>query len=128
MNPAARRAADLELARLYGQIPEVGCRGLCQEACGPIVCSTREREVLRGRGVRLLPVLDQVDQAVAGGYTCPALTEAGQCAVYDARPMLCRLYGAVEDLRCPYGCAPAGGPLSAAQGRALLDASTRAGR
>jgi hypothetical protein len=26
--------------------------------------------------------------------------------VYDARPLICRLWGVSENLQCPYGCVP----------------------
>lgn len=38
--------------------------------------------------------------------TCPLLGEDGRCTVYAARPLICRLYGSVSDLRCPHGCVP----------------------
>ncbi|NIP61853.1 MAG: hypothetical protein GWN01_01980 [Nitrosopumilaceae archaeon] len=34
---------------------------------------------------------------------CPYL-ENGLCSVYDVRPTICRLYGAMGE--CPYGCQP----------------------
>lgn len=34
---------------------------------------------------------------------CNHLKE-GKCQSYDQRPVLCRLWGAVESMRCPYGC------------------------
>lgn len=40
---------------------------------------------------------------------CPALTMLHQCGVYDVRPMICRLYGVVEGMRCTYGCMPTDG-------------------
>jgi Fe-S-cluster containining protein len=29
-----------------------------------------------------------------------------RCTVYEARPLICRVYGAAEGLRCPHGCTP----------------------
>jgi Fe-S-cluster containining protein len=37
---------------------------------------------------------------------CPALGDDGRCRVYDARPIVCRLYGSVDELRCEHGCRP----------------------
>jgi hypothetical protein len=42
---------------------------------------------------------------------CPLLTWAKQCAVYDIRPLVCRLWGASELFPCNYGCRPEGGRL-----------------
>lgn len=37
---------------------------------------------------------------------CPALDFVGRCSVYEHRPMICRLWGLVEDMPCHYGCKP----------------------
>lgn len=38
---------------------------------------------------------------------CPMLDEArGLCSIYEQRPLICRLFGLVEGMRCPYGCIP----------------------
>lgn len=37
---------------------------------------------------------------------CPLLVD-GRCSVYNARPMICRLFGAVEGMICKHGCKPA---------------------
>ena len=44
------------------------------------------------------------EEGIAG--LCVYATEEG-CACYEERPLMCRLFGAVENLRCPHGCAPA---------------------
>jgi hypothetical protein len=54
---------------------------------------------------------------------CPALSLVGRCTVYEVRPMLCRLWGAVEGMRCDRGCLPVGGLLSDVEGGRLLRAS-----
>lgn len=64
----------------------------------------RERARTRARGVRI----SDAESALASSDTffCEALTDAKRCAVYDVRPLICRLWGAVEDMPCPYGCTP----------------------
>jgi Fe-S-cluster containining protein len=57
---------------------------------------------------------------------CPYLTEENRCEIYENRPAICRLYGAVEDLRCPYGCRP-DRLLTGLEGAELLLAVTAAG-
>lgn len=39
---------------------------------------------------------------------CPYLTADGQCSGYRARPLVCRLWGAIDhpQMRCPHGCRP----------------------
>jgi Fe-S-cluster containining protein len=34
------------------------------------------------------------------------LTPRERCSVYDARPFVCRIYGAIKNLSCPHGCVP----------------------
>jgi Fe-S-cluster containining protein len=36
---------------------------------------------------------------------CPHLA-FGKCTAYDSRPLVCRLYGVAEGLRCEHGCEP----------------------
>lgn len=56
------------------------------------------------------------------------LTDEGRCSVYDVRPMVCRLWGLVPSMRCPYGCKPEGGYLSEREGmRMLLEANAIGG-
>jgi hypothetical protein len=38
-------------------------------------------------------------------YACPLLKQ-GRCAAYALRPLICRAFGVVESMACPYGCAP----------------------
>lgn len=50
-----------------------------------------------------------------GGKWVPLKTDAdmvclklveGLCSVYEDRPMLCRLWGLVEGMKCQWGCVP----------------------
>jgi Fe-S-cluster containining protein len=116
-------AMDANLTALYDQVPDPGCRGLCQQACGPIDMHPYERARIRRAGVTIPRPAEAVAELLATGeYTCPALAD-GRCTVYDIRPMLCRLYGAAEDLRCEHGCTPEGGHLPAADARRLINAT-----
>lgn len=56
-----------------------------------------------------------------GGTGCPMLDAEKRCTVYDARPLMCRMFGAVkaERLTCPFG-AKAARPMTDAQGHALV--------
>jgi len=105
-------AAERELKGLYDQVPDVGCKGLCAESCGSVAMAPVEQRRIAGYGVRL-PLM------AAFTDSCPALV-AGRCSVYEVRPMVCRLWGAVEGMPCPYGCAPAGGLLADVDGQRLL--------
>lgn len=98
--PTARsdRAAEKALDDLYAQLPKLTCKGQCQECCGPIQMSRVEWDRIKGR-VGHSPR--------ARTLTCPLLIlSSGRCKVYAVRPMICRLWGVVEDMRCPWGCQP----------------------
>lgn len=120
---------DAELDALYAQVPAIGCKGLCTDACGPVSGGPRELVRMRRAGVILPPVREGLRLVLADpGYRCPALAD-GRCSTYEARPMICRAWGASEDLPCPYGCAPEPGTslLSSAETQYLVDAARKAG-
>jgi Fe-S-cluster containining protein len=60
-------------------------------------------------------------------FWCDALTAGKRCAVYDLRPLVCRLWGAVESMPCVYGCVPEGGYLTDMDAYRLIAESTRIG-
>src|SRR6185436_11709101 len=102
------------LQHLYKQLPKVQCRGLCQEACGPIACSTAEAEIMRRQSGKPLSF-----DARSG--RCNYLNDAGRCSVYPVRPFVCRIFGASEKLPCVWGCKPAVPLMSEeAEGRLFL--------
>jgi hypothetical protein len=120
-----RTQMDAELQALYDQIPRIpDCDGQCWMSCGPIEMADRERQRIRRAGVRISPWQQAIRQA---GKYCEALTEGKRCAVYEMRPVLCRIWGAVEGMECPFGCVPEGGYLSEADGYRLIMESMRIG-
>lgn len=133
----AKKAAGKELGRrghteqafedLYARIPDPGCKGLCVDSCSIIRMHPFEELRLATAGV-FLPTIDQAmdELAETGEYHCPALVD-GRCALYEIRPTICRLYGAVSTLRCDYGCEPASGFLSEAEGQAIMTESKMIG-
>lgn len=97
--------------QLYAQIPDVQCKGLCHDSCGPIDMHPYERARIRQAGVSIPPPGQALAQLVIGdGYTCPALAD-GRCSVYELRPTICRAWGASEAMPCEHGCRPAAGEL-----------------
>jgi hypothetical protein len=40
-----------------------------------------------------------------GQLTCPLLVD-NRCSMYDNRPLICRLWGIIREMPCPFGCAP----------------------
>lgn len=84
---------------IYDELPELDCKGMCQESCGPIEMSDAEEErIIKRHGRR--PGIDST-------LTCTLLDrDSGKCSIYDDRPMICRLWGLVKKMRCPHGCEP----------------------
>jgi Fe-S-cluster containining protein len=82
---------------LYAQLPSLACQGLCHDSCGPVDMSVRERA----------RIIERAGPVTCGpGASCSMLTAERRCGVYDIRPMICRLWGLLRGLRCPYGCEP----------------------
>lgn len=103
MSGAERRA----IRRLRLLIPTFECVPGCSDCCGPVPFSKWEWSQVRTK--KTATCLD-----------CPYATPAG-CEIYEDRPILCRLFGAVADeplLACPHGRGPAR-PLTADEGRRI---------
>lgn len=114
------------LQAVYDQVPVmIGCTGECWISCGPVSMSDHEHKRIRQAGYRVTPE----EQAVQREETswCEALTEAHRCAVYEIRPVMCRLWGTTKSTRCPFGCMPEGGFLSEAERLRLIAEADRIG-
>jgi hypothetical protein len=110
---------DAALQAVYDRIPKIpDCDGSCWVSCGPAPMTTRERQRIRERGFRITPANEAVMQE--GEYWCEALTGDKRCAVYDVRPLVCRFWGSIDRLKCPFGCVPEGGWLSAEEAAQLV--------
>jgi hypothetical protein len=89
------------LEDVYLRIPTLKCKGLCQDVCGPVPATTGEVRLMTRMAAR------PYGWQLATGH-CNFLDEStGRCACYRNRPLLCRAWGTVEGLRCPFGCEPA---------------------
>jgi uncharacterized protein len=98
------------LDKLYAELPTIACKRLCQECCGPIMLSRVESERLEQRKgvVRIARYYkDSVLLEVKADLRCQFLAPViGTCMVYADRPLICRLFGLVPEMRCPHGCEP----------------------
>jgi len=132
------RAAVLgRIQVLYDRIPAIpDCDGRCWRSCGPVDMSDAERRRIERAGVRI----SRPEEAARfiETYYCEALTGDKRCAVYEmkrspageatgGRPLICRLWGATEGMRCPFGCVPEGGWLSDAEAQEMIAGSLRTG-
>lgn len=93
---------------IYREIPEGFCQGKCFETCGPIFMSNIEKSIIiefLGHDPFFTPeyIIANADNLAC--LTCPLLVD-NRCSIYDIRPLICRLYGAVENLKCSFGCKP----------------------
>jgi Fe-S-cluster containining protein len=126
----SNRQRDIRLAKLYAKVPHIDCRGKCASFCGPIRCSTRERNRMERAGGQPLGTQPATAVLPTGERQsvrlCSMLTGAGTCSVYDQRPMICRLWGVVENMRCPHGCQP-DRYLTVQQGKDLLAQANETG-
>jgi Fe-S-cluster containining protein len=77
---------------LYAQIPSFECKKGCCDCCGPVPFSKWEWEQVE-------------DKRKATSLDCPYAVN-GRCDIYEQRPLICRLYGTVQKMKCPYGCKP----------------------
>lgn len=93
---------------IYAKVPDVHCKGLCHEACGPIMMSDAEQKRIQERH-GFIPSAPIQRIAFTGGvdaFTCSALKD-GRCSIYEDRPLVCRLFGAVRGnplMKCEFGC------------------------
>lgn len=111
----------MSIEAIYARIPDVECKGLCQSACGPIGMTRKEFETIKEKvGDRVEGIPSGRQMFIVGkDLTCPLLNPDGKCSVYAQRPAICRLYGAIELMRCPHGCKPKKF-LRDSQGRQIL--------
>lgn len=95
------------IKEIWKEIPKFQCISGCRDCCGPIVMSRLEWENIE-------PKIN------ATGITCPYSSKDG-CAIYENRPTICRLFGAVNHplQTCNHGCGPAF-KLTDAQARDIL--------
>lgn len=106
---------EKEIAAIYAEVPEMKCKGLCQECCGPIGMTKLEFSRVRQRftgPINAVPMPLSMSSGQELGralvidcHTCPMLKD-GRCTVYDLRPLICRIWGTVQSMRCAHGCTP----------------------
>lgn len=93
---------DNELDAIYATLPKLVCQQKCGSFCGPIKVGPDEwRRLVAAAGA------EPSARSLFTALRCPFVTAAGTCSVYDVRPMICRLWGAVRAvMACPHGCQP----------------------
>lgn len=107
------------LEEVREQIPDgFPCKDRCFRCCGPVPIPKEEWDRITATSAGRLALKrfgDAVEVAHADGLyfpihplgICPFLGKDG-CLVYDERPLICRVYGQLKDLKCGEGveCPP----------------------
>lgn len=114
-----RKQKAAALDALYARMPTIACKGLCWDACGPIGMTEFEATRIEAYLGRPLPA--------ARDMTCPFLTVEGRCGVYPVRPIICRLWGVDQELRCPHGCEGSGSLPAGEAVRLILEVELLSG-
>lgn len=86
------------LDAIYAAVPNINCKGLCQECCGPVLQSVAETQAMTKAAGGKIPSL-------RSDMTC-GLLKNGRCSIYKDRPLICRLWGVTREMPCPFGCLP----------------------
>lgn len=121
----ARQPNPEALDALYRSLPRMECKGKCASCCGPAPASPLEKERIRARDVDWVDVTSvSLPTGQVFDLACTALDQKSlRCRVYEDRPMVCRIWGLVEELACPWGCMPEGGYLDSTEGLRLMNLS-----
>jgi Fe-S-cluster containining protein len=90
------------ISRLYDEIPGFDCVPECSECCGPVPCHDWEIENI---GLKNAVSIGTSGLKTISPTKCQFI-EDGKCSIYDHRPLMCRLFGTVEALKCPHGKGP----------------------
>lgn len=123
--------ARFKLLAIYAKLPQIDCKGLCHESCGPIHATTMELERMQLAASQLDPPTQIPKKMIQDPgpmvrshnsttsdhhgvliidpktHVCPMLdTRTHRCKVYEARPLICRTFGVAKGLECHHGCKP----------------------
>jgi len=113
------------LEAIYAKLPTIECKGLCHGCCGPIAMTRLEWK-------RIKSTVGKSDKEIGPlkgeqGLTCPLLSDDHKCLVYQVRPLICRLWGLVKEMKCPHGCEPSRW-LPDPEARAIIKEMEEAGK
>lgn len=103
--------ALVRLAEIYAQIPTIQCQRKCHAQCSVIPLEPLELVQVKAALREEVPTVQLLNSGHLSMFDeerecCPALNVFKACSAYEARPLICRLFGVVEQMRCPHGCLP----------------------
>jgi Fe-S-cluster containining protein len=119
--------------RVYlSKMNSLKCKGLCQKSCGPIQIRGKQivEDIKKYCTEHNITYHELPDHITPNEYeklmktedkdlVCPYLKD-GKCSIYPVRPMICKLWGAVQAMQCVYGCVPEKGLLQNTEGFFML--------
>lgn len=112
------------LDAIYARIPKVeGCRTGCNDCCGPVPVTKAEAAKISSPMLLQDSPFGKLLPSKGDCLTCAFSSPLG-CTIYANRPLVCRLFGAVDHPRmtCPHG-AKAKHLLTEAQSQELIAAA-----
>jgi Fe-S-cluster containining protein len=103
----------MTLQDIYNNLPEIECQGNCYAQCSvlPFVYQAELDNIgfnpnFKTQEDYIKHYKEKHENESNGCITCPMLDSNKRCKIYDKRPLICRLFGAVEHMKCPFGCIP----------------------
>lgn len=103
--PNKKMLTEEELLEIYSRIPTFECAKFCTMCCGTVEIGEAELLLIN-------KYLEKIGEEPLIGLFLPytaklrcAYAQKGRCEIYQVRPLLCRIYGAVDSdiLICPHG-------------------------
>lgn len=99
-----------KLDKVYKKLPKLNCKGKCVQSCSVIKVSDYERERIskfigHDPFIEDTKLVDHLKNNPPDKWSCELLKD-GRCSVYNKRPLICRLFGLVKKMACPFGCVP----------------------
>lgn len=98
---------------LTNLIMPLDCLGYCYFSCTLWTSSLKETE--------------QLPKKEPTSLICPYLTDTNRCSEHTKRPIICKLWGSVTNMKCSWGCKPKGEYLTTEEAQNLLKKSFEIG-
>lgn len=99
-----------KLDKIYRKLPKLHCKGLCEKSCSFIKVGELERKrITQVKGsdpfISNEKFIETLINTPPDEWKCSLLVN-GKCSIYPIRPLICRLFGMVKKMACPFGCVP----------------------
>ena len=105
---------NIRLQAIYDKVPSISCKKECGDLCTLIPVHPLEiaeiekhlgRKVKTDSGLSIGYKEFRIIKPRAGSITC-RFFRRNSCRIYEVRPLICRLYGTCEGMKCLKGCTP----------------------